>query len=258
MPIKQSVCIPITRPNNFPLDAFFAELSKIGYIAVEFWDRSSDFEEICNLAVSHKLQLASMIGHGTIADGFNNVANHPRILAELEESFSIAKAKKMSGIICFSGNRQNGQSISDAAKICSEGLKKAAILADKAGVNLNLELLNSKVDHPGYQCDSTSWGIEVIKQVAHPRVKLLYDIYHMQIMEGDIIRTLTENIDYIGYIHTAGNPGRNDLDDFQELNYRGICRAIAKTKYSSFVGHEFKPKADSLAALKAAFEICNV
>ncbi len=120
-----------------------------------------------------------------------------------------------------------------------------------------MELLNSKVDHPGYQCDHTAWGVAVCERVNSPRVKLLYDIYHMQIMEGDVIRTIRENIRWIGHFHTAGNPGRNDMDDTQELNYTGICRAIAATGYELFVGHEFTPKGDLIEALRATFPLCD-
>jgi hydroxypyruvate isomerase len=124
-------------------------------------------------------------------------------------------------------------------------------------VNLNLELLNSKVNHAGYQCDHTAWGVAVVERVNSPRVKLLYDIYHMQIMEGDVIRNLSENIHWVGHVHTAGVPGRFDLDDEQELHYVGICRAIAATGYEMYVGHEFKPKGDPVEALAAAFAVCD-
>ena len=138
-----------------------------------------------------------------------------------------------------------------------DGLRRVAPYAEKKNVNLNLELLNSKVDHPGYQCDHTKWGAAVCEKVGSPRVKLLYDIYHMQIMEGDIIRTIRENIRWIGHFHTAGNPGRNDMDDTQELNYAGICRAIAETDYGYYVGHEFKPKRNPVKALHHAFSVCD-
>jgi hydroxypyruvate isomerase len=120
-----------------------------------------------------------------------------------------------------------------------------------------MELLNSKVNHPGYQCDHTAWGVAVCEKVNSPRVKLLYDIYHMQIMEGDVIRTIRDNIRWIGHFHTAGNPGRNDMDDAQELNYAGICRGIAATGYPYYVGHEFVPKGDLIEALRAAFALCD-
>ena len=135
---------------------------------------------------------------------------------------------------------------------------RVAKYAEEKGVNLNIELLNSKVNHPDYQCDTTAWGVEVCKAVNSPRVKLLHDIYHMQIMEGDLIRIITENIEYIGHFHTAGNPGRNDLDDEQEIYYPAVMRAIAKTDYDLYVGHEFGPKGDPLAAMQAAYDTCNV
>ncbi len=125
-------------------------------------------------------------------------------------------------------------------------------------MNLNVELLNSKVDHPGYQADHTDWGLALCEMVDSPRAKLLYDIYHMQIMEGDVIRTIRKAIDRIGHFHTAGNPGRHELDDAQELNYRGIMRAIAATGYDLYVGHELMPTGDKLDALQQAFTACDV
>ncbi|MFB3040937.1 MAG: TIM barrel protein, partial [Candidatus Poribacteria bacterium] len=142
--------------------------------------------------------------------------------------------------------------------ITAEGLSRVAKAAEEKGINLCVELLNSKVDHAGYQCDLTTWGVEVCKRVDSPRVKLLYDIYHMQIMEGDLIRTVKENINYIGHFHTAGNPGRNDLDDEQEIYYPAVIQAIAETDYDLYVGHEFIPKGDPIDGLRAAFHLCDV
>jgi hydroxypyruvate isomerase len=139
-----------------------------------------------------------------------------------------------------------------------EGLKQAAPLAEAAGVTLVLELLNSKVDHKDYQCDHTVWGAQVVDAVGSPRVKLLYDIYHMQIMEGDIIRTIRDNAARIGHVHTAGNPGRLDMDETQELYYPPIMRALKEAGYAGYVGQEFVPKGEALAALKTAFDLCNV
>ena len=138
-----------------------------------------------------------------------------------------------------------------------DGFRRVAPLAERAGVNLNLELLNSKVDHAGYQCDRSAWGVEVCRRVDSPRVKLLYDIYHMQIMEGDIIRTIRETIEWIGHFHTAGVPGRGPLDDSQELNYAAICHAIAASGYDGWVSHEFKPGRDAIADLQHAFGVCS-
>ncbi|MCB0015375.1 MAG: TIM barrel protein, partial [Anaerolineales bacterium] len=137
------------------------------------------------------------------------------------------------------------------------GLRRIAPYAEAQGVTLNLELLNSKVDHPGYQCDHTAWGLAVLAQAPSPRVKLLYDIYHMQIMEGDLIRNLTTYVGQIGHIHTAGNPGRQDLDEQQEINYAAVCRALAAAGYADFVGHEFRPKGETLPALRQAYDVCR-
>ena len=256
-PIQQSVCYPMIKPVDYPMDKFFAEARRIGYPAVEMWGREANFDEVCQLAKKHGLAIASMCGHGTLPDGLNRRENHARIAGELKESIAIAKERGIRGLICFSGNRNPGQSEEDAIAATVESLKKSAPLAEKAGVNLNMELLNSKVDHAGYQCDRSAWGLEVVKRVNSPNVKLLFDIYHMQIMEGDIIRTLRDNLKWIGHFHTAGNPGRNDIDDDQELNYRGICRAIAKADYAFYVGHEFKPKGDPIQALRQTYELCQ-
>ena len=257
MPVKQSFCLPILGSKLKSADVV-ALCADIGYAAVEVWGRDGDFEAMVKAAHQRGLVVASMIGHMTLTDGLNKRANHARIEAELRESIDIAARCGIPGVICFSGNRQPWQSEQDAIDATVEGLRLSAGYAETKGVNLNVELLNSKVDHAGYQCDHTAWGVAVCERVNSPRVKLLYDIYHMQIMEGDVIRTIRENIRWIGHFHTAGNPGRNDFDDTQELNYAGICRAIAATGYPLYVGHEFSPKGDVAAALRTAFQVCNV
>ena len=257
MPVKQSVCLPIFS-SKLGVDKTVALCARIGYAAVEVWGRDKDFQAVVKAAHKNKLVVASMIGHMSLTDGLNKRSNHARTDKELRESIDIAADCGIPGVICFSGNRQPHQSELDAIDATAEGLRRMAPYAEKKGVNLNLELLNSKVDHPGYQCDHTCWGAAVCEQVDSPRVKLLYDIYHMQIMEGDIIRTMRENIRWIGHFHTAGNPGRNDFDDTQESNYAGICRAIAATGYPYYVGHEFSPKGELAEALRKAFEICDV
>jgi hydroxypyruvate isomerase len=239
------------------LDALFKTASQIGYAAAELWGRGDDFEDVVVLAKKHNLVVASMSGHASLPDGLNKRSNHDRIEDELKTSIDIAAKHGIPGLICFSGNRQPYQSELEAIEAVADGFKRVAPYAEKKGINLNLELLNSKVNHPGYQCDHTAWGVAVCERVGSPRVKLLYDIYHMQIMEGDVIRTIRENIGWIGHFHTAGNPGRNDMDDTQEMNYVGICRAIATTDYNLYVGHEFKPKGDPIEALRQTFEVCN-
>ena len=257
MRIKQSFCYPLFIPASGSLEEMIKAAAEIGYAAVELWARPPEFEERMQLAKAYGLAVPSMSGHMSLTDGLNKRSNHDRIEAELIESIDLAVKYDVPGLICFSGNRQPHQTELEAIEAVADGLRRVTAYAEKKGVNLNIELLNSKIDHPGYQCDHTAWGVAVCERVNSPRVKLLYDIYHMQIMEGDVIRILTENIKWIGHFHTAGNPRRRDLDDDQELNYRGICRAIAATGYDLYVGHEFKPKGDPLEALRTAFAICD-
>lgn len=257
MRIKQSICYPLFKPSDMNLETLVATAAEIGYAAIELWARPPEFEEIMALARRYNLAVASMSGHMSLPDGLNKRSNHARIEAELKESIDIAAANDIPGVICFSGNRQPHMSEIEAIEAVADGLIRIAPYAEQKGVNLNLELLNSKVDHPGYQCDHTAWGVAVCERVNSPRVKLLYDIYHMQIMEGDVIRTIRDNVRWFGHFHTAGNPGRNDLDDTQEMNYTGICRAIAASDYDLYVGHEFRPKGDPIAALHTTFAICN-
>jgi hydroxypyruvate isomerase len=160
-------------------------------------------------------------------------------------------------VICFSGNRR-GQSDEEGIEICAEGLKQIMPAAERAGVSVVMELLNSRVNHKDYQCDRTPWGVALCQKVGSERFKLLYDIYHMQIMEGDIIRTIQNNHTYIGHYHTGGNPGRNEIDETQELNYPAIMRAIKATGYQGFVGQEFIPKRDPLTSLREAIRLCSV
>jgi hydroxypyruvate isomerase len=190
MNIKQSVCVPMYRKGTAGLGDFFKELRGIGYAAVEFWGREmlDDFPGALEQARKHGLAVSSMIGHGALGDGLNKVENHDRIEAELRQSIDIAVANGIAGLICFSGNRNPGQSDLAGLVACAQGLKRIAPYAEQKGVNLNVELLNSRIDHAGYQCDHTDWGVALCEMVGSPRVKLLYDIYHMQIMEGDVIR----------------------------------------------------------------------
>jgi hydroxypyruvate isomerase len=258
MTIKQSVSIPILPQDAMPLEQLLAEIAAIGFPAIEIWERGEDFAELCQIAANCGLQLISMIGHKSLSDGLNNPANHARIEAELRESVDLAIAHGLRALVCFSGNHIPGMSEEDAIANTVAGLRRAAPYAEANGIILLLELLNSKVDHHGYQCDNSAWGLAVQRQVDSPNVKLLYDIYHMQIMEGDVLRTIIANLDAIGHLHTAGNPGRNELDDSQELNYRGICRMVSDAGYDGYIGHEFCPRGDLVAGLRQAFELCSV
>jgi hydroxypyruvate isomerase len=192
-----------------------------------------------------------------LTNGFVNRASHPMLIGELERTLPVAKAAGVPNLIAMFGNRQ-GRTNADAIPTAIEGLKKIAPLAEEQGVNVCVELLNSKVDHPDYIGDHTAFGVEVMKGVASPRVKLLYDIYHMQIMEGDVIRTITDNHQYIGHFHTGGVPGRHEIDASQELNWRAVMKAIADTGFKGFVAHEFVPTRDPLTSLREAYDICDV
>jgi hydroxypyruvate isomerase len=204
------------------------------------------------LVTDHGLAISSIQGHLPLEIGLNKVDQHERIESEVRAAITNARRLKVPNVICFSGNR-GGLDDAKGIEITAAGLSKLAPFAEEAGVTLVLELLNSKVDHPDYQADHTAWGVQVCQAVDSPRVKLLYDIYHMQIMEGDVIRTIRSVHPLIGLYHTAGNPGRNDLDETQELNYAAILKAIKDTGYTGYIAHEFIPKRDPVAAMRTVF-----
>jgi hydroxypyruvate isomerase len=194
----------------------------------------------------------------TIPIGLNRIENHERVLASLKNDIMAAAAAKVPNVITFSGNRK-GMADDQGLENCLIGLNKIKAYAEDKGVMVNLELLNSKVNHKDYMADHAVWGIELMKRVNSPHIKLLYDIYHMQIMDGDLIRTITGNIQYFGHFHTGGNPGRHELDETQEVNWRAVAKAIADTGYQGFFSHEFVPaKTPPIHGLEQAFEICSV
>ena len=196
-------------------------------------------------------------GKARIPDGWNRKESHERLEAEIKERIAAAAEAKAPNVITFSGNRA-GMADDQGRDYCIIGLRRVSKFAEDHGVTVLLELLNSKVDHKDYQCDHTAWGVEVMKGVDSPRVKLLYDIYHMQIMEGDIIRTIRDNIQYIGHFHTGGVPGRHELDDTQELQWRTVAKAIADLKFDGFFAHEFVPLRDPMTSLAEAVKLCEV
>ena len=213
-------------------------------------------------AVARDAGLVPSMGYPTkrndfIATGFNDPKNHSMLIRELEATIPRAAREGVPNVIAMFGNR-NGRSDADAIASCVAGLKQVAPLAEEQKVTICVELLNSKVDHKDYQGDHTAFGAAVIRGIGSPRVKLLYDIYHMQIMEGDVIRTVREHAAEIGHFHTGGVPGRHELDATQELNYRAIASAIADTGFTGFIAHEFVPTRDPLASLRAAVELCTV
>jgi hydroxypyruvate isomerase len=232
-------------------DAQFQQIRDIGITGIEMppADEYAKWRD-------NGFTIVSIVGHKSIEDGLNKKENHSRILDEVRANLEAAKTYNIPNLICFSGNRE-GRSDAEGAANTIEGLLPIAKEAEAAGVTLIMELLNSK-DHKDYQCDHTAWGVEVAKAVNSPRFKLLYDIYHMQRMEGDLIPIIRENIDYIAHFHTAGNPGRNELNASQEIYYPAVARAIAETGYREWIGHEFIPKGDPVEGLREAFEACNV
>jgi hydroxypyruvate isomerase len=196
-------------------------------------------------------------GAGTIPDGWNRKENHDRLTAEMQQNIGRAAAAKVPNVITFSGYRR-GQPDEEGQQNCIVGLYRVKKMAEDHGVTINMELLNSKIDHHDYQCDHTAWGVGLMKAVDSPRVKLLFDIYHMQIMEGDIIRTVRDNIDHIGHFHTGGVPGRHELDDTQELQWRTVAKAIADLKFDGYFAHEFIPVHDPMTSLRQAVQLCAV
>jgi hydroxypyruvate isomerase len=188
----------------------------------------------------------------------NRKENHDGIEKQFREALERAAAAKVPNLIIMSGNRA-GMSDQVGLENCVAGLNRIKPIAEDKGVTVVLELLNSKVDHKDYMADRTAWAVEAVKRVNSPRIKVLYDIYHMQIMEGDIIRTIRENIQYLGHFHTGGNPGRHEIDETQELNYRAIAQAIVETGFSGYFAHEFTPvRPDPLKSLAQAVDICDV
>ncbi|MBX3364686.1 MAG: TIM barrel protein [Phycisphaeraceae bacterium] len=196
-------------------------------------------------------------GPTSIADGLNRAELHDRFVAESERLLPLIAAAGIPNMIVFSGNRR-GMSDDEGIRNCILGLNRIKPLAERHGVTIIMELLNSRVDHKDYHADRTWWGVEVVKGVGSERCKLLYDIYHMQIMEGDVIRTIRDNAAFIGHYHTGGVPGRREIDDTQELHYPAICRAIADTGFEGYFGQEFIPSRDPIESLRQAVRICTV
>jgi len=223
-------------------------LSAIDLLAPEDWPVVRDCGLVCSMGYA-------AIRDDFIPRGFNDPANHDFLVGELERALPLAAQQGIPNLIAMFGNRQ-GRTDSQGIEACVTGLRRVAPLAEHHGVTICVELLNSKVDHHDYQGDHTAFGAQVMEGVNSPRVKLLYDIYHMQIMEGDVIRTIRQHASHIGHFHTGGVPGRHELDDTQELNWHAIARAIADTGFTGYMAHEFVPTRDPLRSLREAVETC--
>jgi hydroxypyruvate isomerase len=248
---RHSVCRWCYR--DIPLDTLAAAAKEMGIESVELLGPAE-----WPVVRAHGLTCAMANGTTTIPKGFNRLEHHeeqvPSMIARIRECAEAG----LPAVIVFSGNR-DGMDDEQGLENCALGLKRIMGEAERRGVTVCMELLNSRVNHKDYMCDRTLWGVELVKRVGSGRFKLLYDIYHMQIMEGDVIRTIRDNKDFIGHYHTGGNPGRNEIDETQELNYPAIMRAIKATGFTGFVGQEFIPaKKPPLDSLRAAVRLCTV
>lgn len=249
--IRQSVSRWCYR--EIPLDRLCEFAAGIGLRGIDLLD-PPDYEAprryglICTMAYA---------GAGEIKNALNRVENHAAIEQALRTNIPKAAAAQVPNVITFSGNRA-GMSDEEGARNTINGLNRVKKIAEDHGVTICLELLNSKHDHPDYMCDHTAWGARVMQEVNSPNVKLLYDIYHMQIMEGDLIDTIRKNIQWIAHFHTGGVPGRHELDGTQEVQWDGVMRAITETGFKGYVAHEFVPKGDPLESLRKAVDLCDV
>jgi len=214
-------------------------------------------EEQWKIVQANGLTCAVANGPTTIASGFNRIENHAGIVKRAEQLLPKIKAAGIPNMIVFSGNRA-GLSDADGLKNCAIGLKLITPMAEALGVTIIMELLNSKVDHKDYQCDHTAWGAELVKRTESDRFRLLYDVYHMQVQEGDVIHTIGENQWAIAHYHTGGVPGRAEIDQTQELNYPAICRALKEMGYRGYLAQEFIPQRDPMKSLAEAVRICTV
>ncbi len=240
--------------NDIPLEQFCAAARDMGISAIDLVGPK-------DWPVLKKYGLDSSMCNGAeinLVDGWNDTAFHEKLIRNYSEMIPKVAEAGYKNLICFSGNRR-GKDDETGWKNCSDGLKQVIGIAEKHGVTLVMELLNSKVNHKDYQCDKTSWGVELAKRIGSPNFKLLYDIYHMQIDEGDVISTIRKYQEYIGHYHTGGVPGRHEIDETQELYYPAIMKAIVDTGFKGYVAQEFIPSwTDKLAALKKGIQICDV
>ncbi|MCL4782384.1 MAG: TIM barrel protein [Bryobacterales bacterium] len=238
--------------DKIPIDDFAKACAEAGLKNIDL-ARKQDWPAI----TKYGLRPTMVPGPTTISDGLNRKENHAQIAARMKPMIEDAKAVGAPDIIVFSGNRK-GMSDDEGLDNCVAGIRQLLPMAEATGVRIVMELLNSKVNHKDYMCDKSVWGVELARQVNSPMFGLLYDIYHMQIMEGDVIRTIKENHKYYFHYHTGGNPGRNEIDETQELNYPAIARAILETGYTGYFSHEFIPKRDPITSLNEATRLCDV
>ena len=248
--IKQSVsrwCF-----GGISLDDLCVKAKEMGMVGIDLLSEG-EFDTV----KKHGLICTMSNGIGGISDCWNRVENHDKLVKDAEHIIPILAKYGFPNVITFSGNRK-GISDKEGMENCAKGLKRIMKLAEDNNVNVVMELLNSKHDHGDYQCDHTAWGVDLCKMVGSDHMKLLYDIYHMQIMEGDMCRTIQDYSKFIGHIHTGGVPGRNEIDETQEIYYPRVMKALLDAKYTGFVAHEFIPKRDPLKSLAQGFKICDI
>lgn len=240
--------------STIPLDDLCKAAKNIGLASIELVG-PEEWPTLKKYGLTSAMPWGAGMG---IPKGFNDPQYHDALVKSYEEVIPLVSKAGFSQIICFSGNR-NGLDDEQGIKNCVTGLKRLMSVAEKYKVTMSMELLNSKVNHKDYQCDHTAWGAALAEQVGSERFKLLYDIYHMQIMEGDVIATIKKYEKYISHYHTGGVPGRNEIDETQELNYPAIIKAVYATGYKGYVAQEFIPKReDKIASLKQGVQICDV
>jgi hydroxypyruvate isomerase len=249
--IKQSVSRWCYK--EIPLDKLCAYSAQIGLKGVDLlnpeeYEVPGRYGLVCSMAYA---------GGGELPNALNRTENHARIEEGFRKNIPLAAKAKIPNVITFSGNR-NGMSDEEGARNTIAGLNRVKKIAEDNGVVICLELLNSKVNHKDYMCDHTAWGVQVVQAVNSPHVKLLYDIYHMQIMEGDLVATIQANIQWLAHFHTGGVPGRHELDGTQEVQWDGVMRGIAATNFQGYVAHEFVPTRDPLTSLREAVDLCDV
>ena len=240
--------------NDVPLEELSEKAKDLSIGSIELLD-ISEWDIVLSRGMQCAVSNGSSLG---ITKGFNDAHYHEQLQSEFRTIIPQAAEKGIPNIICFSGNR-NGKTDEEGLENCAIGLEPIVKMAEQYNINIIMELLNSKVDHADYQCDHTSWGVALCEKIGSAHFKLLYDIYHMQIMEGDVISTIRKNKDYIAHFHTGGVPGRNEIDETQELNYTAICQAIKETGFDGYIAQEFIPTwKNPFSALSKAIEICDV
>jgi hydroxypyruvate isomerase len=250
--LKQALCGGVFHGSDLDFDGMCREAARLGAYGIDLVGPDA-FPTLKKYGL-----IPTMVPGGSgIKNGINDKKNHDDFERKCLESIKAAAGAGAPNVILLAGDRKgiSDEEGMDNSVAFMNRVKKAA---EDQNVTLCLELLNSKVDHPGYMCDHTTWGVEVCRRVNSPRVKLLYDIYHMQIMEGDIVRTIRKNFQYMGHFHTAGNPGRHEFDDTQEMNYTGICKGIADLGYTGYISHEYTPTKDPLGTLDRMLKLCEV